>query len=103
MHSDDLCHCGSGKKFNECCMKLQWPRDYFDIPVNPTIPRSSTTVVFRNGKCEELSGVSLAMTVYAADSRYVYTDVIDLLKQLDGITHLQEHQRRLNHKLSAIR
>jgi hypothetical protein len=82
-------------------MKLQWPREYFDIPVNPDTPRNSITVGFRNGKCEEFPGVSLAMTVCAVDSKYVYIEIVDLLKQLDGIS--QEHQRRLNHKLSAIR
>jgi hypothetical protein len=101
--SDNLCHCGSGKKFKECCMKLKCPREYFDISMDPTTKRNSSTIVFRNGKYEELPKVSLAMIVYAVDSKYIYNEHRDFLKRLDAIPSLQEHRRRLNHKLSAVR
>ena len=99
---NDPCHCGSGKKFKECHMKSQWPREYFEVPINPATPTGSTVVEYRNGKWEKIPGISLAMTVYVVDPQYVYNDVVDLLKPLSSMTFLQEQQRRLNHKLSAI-
>jgi hypothetical protein len=61
-------------------MKLKCPREYFDISVDPTTKRNSSTIVFRNGKYEELPKVSLTMIVYAVDSKYVYNEHRDFLK-----------------------
>jgi hypothetical protein len=43
------------------------------------------------------------MTVYVTDPKYNYEDVIDLITPLSNLAHLKEYQRRLKHKLSAIR
>ena len=83
---NDPCHCGSGKKFKECHMKSQWPREYFEVPINPATPTGSTVVEYRNGKWEKIPGISLAMTVYVVDPQYVYNDVVDLLKPLSSMT-----------------
>jgi hypothetical protein len=85
-------------------MKMEWPKEYFVIHVNRSTPRGSTAIAgLKNGKVEELPGVSLDMTVYVVDPKYVYEDVIDIINPLSNVTYLQEYQRRLKHKLSAIR
>jgi hypothetical protein len=61
-------------------MKKEWPKEYFVIHINPSTPRGSTTVAYRDGKWEEIPGVSLDMTVYVTDTKYNYEDVIDLIK-----------------------
>jgi hypothetical protein len=50
---DEECPCGSGKKFKECHMKQEWPREYFDIRIDPLAPRGSTTVTYKDDKWEE--------------------------------------------------
>lgn len=84
-------------------MKREWPREYIVIRLEPSAPRGSTAVAYRDGKYEEMPGVSLGMTLYVVDPKYDYEDVIDLIKPLTSLTNLQEYQRRLKHKLSAIR
>lgn len=97
---NDPCHCGSGKKFKKCHMKLQRPREYFEVPINPATPTGSAVVEFtKNGKWEKIPHVLLAMIVYVVDPKYVYNDVVGLLKPLSSMAYLQEQQRRLNHKL----
>jgi hypothetical protein len=100
---DEECPCGSKKKFKDCHMKNEWPREYFEIRLEPSASKGSTAVAYRDGKWEEMPGVSLAMTVYVIDPKYDYADVIDVIKPLSKLAHLQEYQRRLKHKLSAIR
>ena len=67
-------------------MKSQWPREYFEVRINPATPTGSTVVEYRNGKWENIPGISLAMTVYVVDPQYVYNDVVDLLKPLSSMT-----------------
>jgi hypothetical protein len=39
-------------------MKKEWPKEYFVIHINPSTLRGSTTVAYRDGKWEEIPGVS---------------------------------------------
>lgn len=100
---NDPCFCGSGKEFKSCHLNSAYTKEYFDFYVNPSAPRGSTTVTFRNGRWEEIPGLSLEMTVYVVDPKYDYTDVNEVISLLSSKPELNESQRRLKHKLSAVR
>jgi hypothetical protein len=100
---NDPCYCGSGKEYMICHMVSHWPKEYFDVPINPSAPRGSVAVTFRNGKWEEMPGISLGMSLEIVDSKYVYDDINDVIRELSNKLFSQQDRLRLNHKLSAIR
>lgn len=124
---NDPCDCGSGLNLKDCHIKPNLPEEYFTVKI--TKRTEDHFVEYVNGEYRKLPG-RLMMKISVIDPRYVYSDVIDLLKalreinvnqtiKLDRFTtiikelHLQDNQdsimswsnriNKLQHKLNSVK
>lgn len=79
------CHCGSGLKLIECHLKPSLPNEYFTVKI--TNQTQDHFVSYRNGKYEIIPG-NLLMKISVKDPKYVYGDIINLLKPLREIKNI---------------
>jgi hypothetical protein len=80
------CDCGSGLKLKDCHLKPSIPNEFFTVRI--TTRTSDYFAEYKNGQYRKIPG-RIIMNVSVIDPKFVYEDVIDLLKELRSVKNVQ--------------
>lgn len=81
--ANELCDCGSGLRLKDCHLKPILPKEFFQVRITNRTEDSFEEYV--NGEWRKIPG-RVMMKLSAVDAKYVYKDVIELLKPLRDIS-----------------